>query len=179
METLLRLERELSDIVKGERKPKDFQEGMQLGKVCRVKQHYVAALRFYEQALTNDPDAAKKLAPVNLARAAVLASAGRGNDPPPEADRPKYRARALDWLQQFVKAQQEALEKDFTANRYSCEKNLRVLLQHKDLASVRAPALNNLPAGERKEWENFWDEVETLLEKADALPPDPSAGQNP
>jgi len=52
-------------------------------------------------------------------------------------------------------------------------------LQHKDLSSIRPPALKNLPAGERKEWENFWDKVATLLEKADALIPDPSAKENP
>jgi tetratricopeptide (TPR) repeat protein len=182
MEALLRLERELQAILKGERKPKDFQEGVQFGKVCRLKQHYGAALRFYEQAIAGDPEAAKKLAPgdfVTLARTALLASAGAGSDPPPEADRPQYRAKALAWLEKFVKAAQEALEKNLDANRYSCQGSVRVLLQHKDLAPVREPALNNLPAGERKDWENFWNEVETLLEKADALPSDPSAGQNP
>jgi hypothetical protein len=57
--------------------------------------------------------------------------------------------------------------------------NLRVLVQHKDLASVRPPALDKLPAGERKEWESLWKDVETLLDKADALPPDPSIEQHP
>src|SRR5262249_43952192 len=74
METLLRLEQGLADIVKGEAKPKDFQEGMRFGKLCRLKQHYRAAIRLYEQAFAKDPDAAKKLAPVNLvihARVAV------------------------------------------------------------------------------------------------------------
>ncbi len=173
-EALLRLEGRLPDILKGERKPKNFEEGTQFGKVCRVKQHYVAALRFYEQAFTANPDAAKKLAPaegVTLARVALLASAGQGSDPPSEAERPKYRAKALAWLQKFVKAEQEALEKNFNANRYSCQKSLRMLLLHKDLASVRPPAFNNIPAGERKQWETFWDEVETLLDKADALTP--------
>jgi tetratricopeptide (TPR) repeat protein len=177
MEALLRLEADLAEIVKGERKPKTFQEGLQLGKVCRVNHHYRTALRYYEQALTNDPDAAKKLAPINvvmLARVAVLASAGKGNDPPPAADRSKYRAKALAWLQQFVKTQREALAKDLSANRYSCQLNLRVLLLHTDLASVRPPALNGLPADERKDWENFWNEVDTLLDKADALTPDSS-----
>lgn len=110
---------------------------------------------------------------------AVLASAGRGNDPLPETDRPEYRAKALAWLQKFVKMQQEALEKNFNANRYSCQRSMRELLQHKDLASVRPPALTNLPAGEHKEWENFWNEVDTLIEKADALIPEPSPGENP
>jgi tetratricopeptide (TPR) repeat protein/WD40 repeat protein/tRNA A-37 threonylcarbamoyl transferase component Bud32 len=182
LEALLRLERELPDIAKGERKPANFQEGIRFAKLCRFKQHYGAALRLYEQAFAGDPDAAKKLGAGDLtilARTALLASAGKGSDPPPEADRPKYRAKALAWLQHLVKTQREALEKDFNANRNSCQINLHVLLQHKDLAPVRPPALNNFPAAERKEWESFWDEVETLLEKSERAAPDPSPRQNP
>src|SRR5262249_49379443 len=115
METLLRLEPSLADIVKGKQKPKNYQEALQFAKICRVKQHYKAAIRLYEQALASYPDAAKKTAPTNLvilARTALLAAAGKGSDPPAEADRPKYRAKALAWLQKFVKTQQQALEKD-------------------------------------------------------------------
>src|SRR5262249_51172587 len=131
METLLRLEPRLAEIIKRELKPKDFQEAMQFGKLCRLKKHYRAAIELYEEALASDPDAAKKLAPVNLviqARVAVLASTGRGNDPPPEAARPKYRAKALACLQKFINTQQEALASNFSANRFSCQASVRVLL---------------------------------------------------
>jgi tetratricopeptide (TPR) repeat protein len=181
-EALLPLERELPELVKGERKSTSYAEGMKYGRLCRYKQHYSAALRFYEEAFAHDPAAAKKPSPGDLtvlARTALLASMGKGSDPPPEADRAKYRAKALVWLQQLVKSQQEALEKDFSANHHSCRIQLRVLLQHTDLAPVRPPALNNLPAAERKDWDSFWNEAETLLDKVDALPPDSSAGQNP
>jgi tetratricopeptide (TPR) repeat protein/tRNA A-37 threonylcarbamoyl transferase component Bud32 len=181
-EALLALERDLPELVKGERKSASFLEGMKYGNLCRCKQHYSAALRFYEEALAHDPDAAKKLGTgvlTELARTALLVAAGKGSDPPPEADRPFYRARAHAWLQQLVKGQQEALEKNFSANRHSCRIQLRVLMQHIDLAPVRPPALNNLPAAEGMAWDNFWNQVERLLEKADALPPDSSAGQNP
>jgi tetratricopeptide (TPR) repeat protein/WD40 repeat protein len=182
MEALLQLEPRLAGIVKGELKPTDFQEGMRFGKLCRVKRHYKAAVRLYEQALTDYPDAASKLAPPNLvtlARTALLASTGSGSEPPPDADRPAYRAKALAWLQKYLKAEQEGLEKNLSVHRYTCQQNLRVLLQHKDLASVRPPALSKLPAEQRKEWETFWKEVDTLLDKADALPPDPSPKENP
>jgi hypothetical protein len=105
-----------------------------------------------------------------LERAAVLAAEGKGSNPPPEAERPKYRARALAWLQKFLKTQQEALQKNFNAHRSSCQINLRHLLQHKELASVRLPVLDSLPADEGTKWEDFWNEVEALLEKADAEP---------
>jgi tetratricopeptide (TPR) repeat protein len=182
VEKLLSLERGLADVVKGGRMPGDFQEGLRLGKVCRVKQHYRAALRLYEQTFADHPDAAGKLAPINLtvlARVAVLVSEGKGSDPAPEADRAQYRVKALAWLRKFVRSQQEALEKDRKANRYPCQVNVRVLLQHRDLAPVRPPALNNLPAAERKEWDNFWDQVDALLEKAGGLMPDPSPEEKP
>jgi tetratricopeptide (TPR) repeat protein len=176
MEALLGLEPRLPDIVKGEFKPKDFAQGMQFGKLCRVKQHYRAALRLYEEALASNPNAARKLAPINLlvlVRTALLASAGRGSDVPPEAERPKYRAKALAWLRRYVKTQQEALEKSSSADRHAYQRNIRVLVQHQDLASVRLPILNNLPAGERGEWERFWKEVDGLCPTSPRGTPSP------
>jgi tetratricopeptide (TPR) repeat protein len=82
-DAFLRLESSLSDIVKGEKKFKNYQEGIQYGRLCRVKQHYQAALRLYEEADAMDPEAAKKKTPLSLlvgARVAVLASAGSGSD---------------------------------------------------------------------------------------------------
>jgi S1-C subfamily serine protease/tetratricopeptide (TPR) repeat protein len=178
MEALLALEPQLSDIVNGARKPKDFQEGMQFGRLCRLKEHYTAALRFYDQARAGDPGGGAKDAPMNLlieARTAVLASAGRGTDPPPEAERPKYRARALTLLRSYVKAQQQALDGNPQANRYVCQQNLRVLAQHRDLASVRRQALDELPADERPQWESFWNDVDSLLRRADAPVPEAAA----
>jgi tetratricopeptide (TPR) repeat protein/S1-C subfamily serine protease len=153
-EALLGLAQRVGEIEKGELKPKDFQEALQFGKLCRVTQHYTAALRLYDQALAGEPEAAKKRSPTDLAvlaRTALLAAEATGSDPPPESDRPKYRAKALAWLRSYLKAQEEALAKDASANRYFCQQNLRGLLQHKGLASVRPPALGNLPADEREE----------------------------
>jgi tetratricopeptide (TPR) repeat protein len=175
METLPHLAPRLAAIVKGETKPKDFQEGLLFGKLCRLKEHYPAAIRRYEQALASDPEAAKKLAPINftiIARAALQASAGKGHEPPDEGDRPAYRANALAWLQRFVKTQQEELEKNGAVQRYAIQVNARTLLQHKDFPSVQPPAHGTLPEGERTDWEKFWKEVETLLEKSGALSPE-------
>jgi tetratricopeptide (TPR) repeat protein len=174
MELLVALEPRLADIVAGERTPTDFQEGTRFGKLCRLKQHYAAALRHYEQAFTRDPDAAKKVSPSNLpilARTALLASVGSGSDPPPEAARSQYRAKALAWLRDYLKAQEATLDKDLNANRYSCQKDIRLLLQHKDFASVRSPALKELPENERKDWESLWRGVDRLIQKAEAVSP--------
>jgi hypothetical protein len=135
-----------------------------------VKRHFTAALRFYESRLTDDPQAVKKAAPATLwalARVAVLASAGAGHDAPPEVERPKYRAKALVWLREYVKIQQRGHEKSTGTDRYAYEKRLRELAQHRDLAAVRLMALDTLPAAERRDWERFWAEVDALLQKAD------------
>jgi hypothetical protein len=79
----------------------------------------------------------------------------------------------------LVKDQRQALEKDWNANRFLCQRPVRVVLQHKDLTLVRNPALNQLPAGERKDWESLWEAVDSLLEKADAQSPEPPGREKP
>ncbi len=175
-DALLTLEPMLADIVRGERKPKGHDEGTRFGKLCRVKKHYAAAIRLYEQALAEDPHATKKLPPRNvlvMARTAILASAGAGNDSPPAAERPRYRAKALAWLRQYLKAQHTAVEKKSGASAYSYQIDLRVLLLDKRLESVRLPALAQLPIAERREWESFWSEADSLLQRAEALISEP------
>jgi elongation factor P--beta-lysine ligase len=65
-----------------------------------------------------------------------------------------------------MESQEQALQKDAKANRTSCQRNIRALLQHRDFVSVRPPALADLPQSERREWESFWGEADDLLQKA-------------
>jgi tetratricopeptide (TPR) repeat protein len=173
LEALVLLEGRLEDVVAGKLEPKDFLQAMQQGKLCRLKQYYAAAVLLYAKGLAFDAAAAKRLAPADLlmlARVNVLAAAGAGQDPPPTAERPRYRAAALPWLRQFVAVWRQALDRDPQRSRYAVQQNLRTLLQHDDLASVRPPALDGLAADERQPWQAFWKEVQTLLERADARP---------
>ena len=79
----------------------------------------------------------------------------------------------------FEQTRDESLNPD-PADGGACGKNLRALLQHQHLAPVRAPALNDLPAGERRAWVRFWIEVNGQLQRADAAAQDPSAaGKKP
>jgi Flp pilus assembly protein TadD/serine/threonine protein kinase len=175
LEAQLDLEPRLQDIVRGETKPKSFAEGMQFGRLCRLKQYVAAASRLYDQALMLDPTAGKKLTPpdlLTLARVNLLAAAGMGNDPPPQAERAGYRARALPWLRQYLQICRQALEKNPGSFRYAVQQAVRLLTQHADLASVRPPALDSLPEDERRPWQAFWKDVQTLLERAD-VPADP------
>jgi tetratricopeptide (TPR) repeat protein len=168
---LVDLEPKLQNIVKGEIKPKSFIEGFQFGRLCRMKSYYASASRLYDEALALDPAAAKKLQAgdlLTLARVGALAAAGKGKDAPLEAERSQYRAKALRWLRQYLKVHEQALEKNKGGVRYLIQQNVRVLLQHQDLAPIRPPALDSIPDGERKEWQAFWNDVRTLLEQADA-----------
>jgi tetratricopeptide (TPR) repeat protein/tRNA A-37 threonylcarbamoyl transferase component Bud32 len=160
----------LQEIVTGKAKLKDCREALRFGELCRIKQYYTSAARLYNEARARDAEAAKKLTPVDLlefAQVCLLAAAGKGKEPPPEAERPEYRSQALNWLKQYLKAHQQALEKDFNGYRYPFQQNVRLLLYHQDLAEIRPPALKGLPEDERKEWQNFWDDVQKLLKKAD------------
>jgi tetratricopeptide (TPR) repeat protein len=171
VEALLGLETRLEDIVKGDLKPKSFQEGMQLGRLCRVKQYYAAASRLYDAALTLDPAAGKKLTPGDLlflAQVSLLAAAGKGNDPPAQAERAPYRVKALGWLQQYLQFCRQAQKINPDGLRYPLQQALRQLLQHQDLASVRPPALNDLPAEERQQWQAFWIDVQAMVQQVDA-----------
>jgi tetratricopeptide (TPR) repeat protein/serine/threonine protein kinase len=171
LDALVKLEPRLEDIVKCQLKPRDYLEAFQFGRLCRVQQYVAAASRLYEQALTLEPAIAKKLLPgdvLALARTNVLAGAGQGNDPPPQAERPAYRARALPWLRQYLKVHQLALEKNPNNFRYIVQQNIRLLLQHHDFASVHPTTLDNLPEDERQQWQTFWKDVQMLLERADA-----------
>jgi tetratricopeptide (TPR) repeat protein len=170
-EALLQLEARLDDIAHGTLKPKNSLEAMGFGRLCRLKQYYAASSGLYDQALTLDAAAAKKLTPfdlLTLARVKLLAAAGQGNDPPAQANRPTYRAGALPWLRQYLKIHQLALEKNPDTFRYIVQQNIRLLTQHADLVSVRSPALDSLPEEERQQWQAFWLDVQTLLERADA-----------
>jgi tetratricopeptide (TPR) repeat protein len=170
VEALLRLEPYLEEIVKGERKPSNFLETMQFGRLCRVKQYYASAARFYEQALKLDPAAGKKLPLTDLltlARVNVLTAAGKGNDLAPDSERSGWRGKALPWLRQYLQLCRQALEKNPNGMRYPIQQALRVLDQHADLASVRPPALDNLPEDERQSWQAFWNDVQSMLERVD------------
>src|SRR5262249_47488976 len=166
----LALEPKLREIVKGTVKPANLTEADQFARLCRVKHHYTAALRIVDAAVAADPQAATKVAEADrwlVARIAVLAGTGQGADAPPGSERPQYRQMALQILQQHVREQGKLLEANREANCYTVQLNLRRLRTHNDLSSVRPPALDSLPADERREWQQLWADVDRLLQQAE------------
>ncbi len=102
-ERLASLAVRLPAFLNGDDRPRDAAERLALAQVCNGTKRYVAAVRFWGEALEADPKLGEDRQPehrYNAARAAALAGAGMGQDaPPPDGyGRAKLRARALAWL---------------------------------------------------------------------------------
>jgi tetratricopeptide (TPR) repeat protein len=104
----------------------------------------------------------------NSACYAARAGMGQGQDAPPESERPLLRNKSLAWLVADLDAWRKK-SNDANARPIVHEK-MTTWLGDANLAGVRdADKLKNLPADERKEWEQLWSDVcklhdETALE---------------
>jgi hypothetical protein len=170
---MLALEQKLPAILKGDDKPADVQERLLLAQMCQKhKKLYAAAARFYAEALDAQPKLARDPGNghrYNAACAAALAGCGQGQDAAPldDKERTRLRQQARDWLQAALASwDKAAANPDLKASPVVLKK-----LQHwqtdTDLAGVRdQDALAKLPAEERKQWLQFWSDVEAVRQKA-------------
>jgi hypothetical protein len=165
---LQKLEPQLPAFLNGEVQPKDNTERILVAQLCTYKQHFRAAVRFYQAAFSAEPIPASSLSlhRFDAARAAAASAAGKGNDPSTEeSERSRLRRQALDWLQAELSLWRKVAENGNAPltvhqklNRWKC---------HADLASVRdTDALERLPEAERAAWRQFWADVDTVLRKA-------------
>jgi tetratricopeptide (TPR) repeat protein len=102
----------------------------------------------------------------NAACAAALAAAGKveGEPPPDDAAKAKLRRQALEWLKAEYQAWKQVLESEPPQTRPLVMQALGQWKQHSPLAGLReGEALARLPEAERKAWEVFWAEVDSLL----------------
>ena len=97
-----------------------------------------------------------------------MAGCGQGKDADTLDDpkRANLRQQALTWLRDELKKWTVLLEKEPEARAVVLQR-----MQHwqteTDLAGVRdADALARLPEGERKQWQQLWQEVEALRKRA-------------
>jgi hypothetical protein len=94
----------------------------------------------------------------NSACCAARAGTGQGKDALPESERPLLRNKSLAWLVADLAAWRKKL-KDANAKPIVHEK-LTYWLGDADFAWVRdSDKLKNLPADERKAWEQLWADV--------------------
>jgi tetratricopeptide (TPR) repeat protein len=174
---LLDLEARLTAIDKGEDQPKDAAEQLALAELCRqFKKRYAAAARFYADAFAAKPKLTAVQQAVfryNAACAAVLAAAGLGQDASKLEGKEKSRLRqqSLTWLRDNLKQYTGQLGDLDGKKRADLQKTLQHWQQGADLESVReAKALAQLPQAERHAWQQFWADVEKLLQKSNASP---------
>jgi tetratricopeptide (TPR) repeat protein len=181
-ERLVALDQKLQAIRRGQARPADAAERLDLADHCTITKRYAAAARFYADAFAADPKLAAHR--YKAARYAALAAAGKGTDAPkPDGpERARLRGLALGWLRAELalraKQAESAKPQDRTAARMAAAWALEYWQQDADLAGVRGKeALAALPADERAQWEKFWAEVADLLRRLDAAKPAAPAGK--
>jgi serine/threonine-protein kinase len=153
----------------GDDPPKDASEQLALAELCqRYKKRYAAAACFYQGAFAAGTAQTPGRA-YDAACAAVLASAGKGEDAAKLNTKEKthLRRQALAWLGHNLKHYGPQLQRADGKTRTAIQQTLRHWQQDADLASVRdADALTKLPEAERAAWSQLWADVAALLKRA-------------
>src|SRR5262249_37327139 len=105
-------------------------------------------------------------------QSAVLAGLGRGDDAPSgESERARWRRQALEWLRADLGLWRKMAESRSGPQRLPVRQALNHLGTHHPLVGGRnAEAQAILPEAERREWQNFWADIATLLGQLDGKP---------
>jgi WD40 repeat protein/tetratricopeptide (TPR) repeat protein len=142
-----------------------------VGQVSLANGPWKEAQALYERSLDADPAndvLATELAQLfhDAARAAALAAAGKGADPPQLDDRTKanFRRQALDWLNAALTA---STRSGAPNARLAAAKTLIHLQHDSDVAGIRdQAALTELPEKEQKAFTRFWADLAKSAEPA-------------
>jgi len=171
-EHLLKLEKKLSAILANKEHPRSVEERIELAKFCiGYKTFYAAGVRFLSEAFAAEPKLAEDLHEAyryHAARAATLATAGKGEDAKNLNDqqRRKLRQQALAWLGADLDAYGKLVAKENKAVREFVQQRLSHWQQDADLATLRdTKELAVLPEQEGKAWQRLWEDVAALLKK--------------
>jgi serine/threonine-protein kinase len=166
------LDCKLPAVLRGEVKP-PAREQLAFAFLClQYKGLYAAAARLSREALTARPQLGEDYRNgyrFSAARAAALAACGRGKDAAglKEEERAGWRKQALAWLRADLASWSKFLKEHTPQTRARVQQTLRQWQDTSDLAGLRDPkALAKLPAAERQDWHQFWDDVAALLPKA-------------
>jgi serine/threonine-protein kinase len=169
-EALVLLEKNLLDVLAGKRVPVSAAEWIQYAKVCTLTRRNQAAAQLYAQAFALDPKLIEDVPAAhryNAACCAAQASAARGIDAAglSEKERARWRRQALTWLRADVTRIGKVIANGSPARRAGLQQGLRTGLSNPNLACVRdQKELAKLPAEERQAWQQFWADVEKLVE---------------
>jgi tetratricopeptide (TPR) repeat protein/tRNA A-37 threonylcarbamoyl transferase component Bud32 len=147
-ERLVRLDRKLAAVLRGEAQPAAPAERLALAQLCQQHKRLPAvAARFYAAAFAAEPKLAGDLQSgnrnhYNAACAAASAGCGKGEDAAQLGDKEKggLRQQALDWLRADLAMWSEQFERDLLA----AQKTLRHWLTDPDLAGALGAALTEM-----------------------------------
>jgi serine/threonine protein kinase/Flp pilus assembly protein TadD len=172
---LLELDRKLPALRKGDIKPANSGERLDLARLCRqYKKCHAEAARYYAEAFKESPAFADDLTANNRHSAlcsALAAGCGLGEDAAALTDdeRTRWRRQALDWMRADLALRAKSARSKVPGERAAVAKVLQAWQQDADLACVREPgALAKLPVEERDDWKKIWTELDVLLRKIEA-----------
>jgi hypothetical protein len=162
------LDARLASVLGGEAVPADDPERIRLAVRAYQKSLHTSSAWMYAEAVANKPrfaadHRAHRL--YNAACAAALAGVGFAlDDPAPdEFAKAKLRAQALGWLRVDLSAWRDVAMRGSSADKQYTAKTLDHWKQDIDLARVReTPRLAEIAEAERKDWEDFWTDVNAL-----------------
>jgi tetratricopeptide (TPR) repeat protein len=169
-ERLVALETRLPAVIRGDDQPKDGAEGLVLADMAYKAGRYSAAARLHARAFESDPKLVEDMNAhnrYNAACAAALVGAGRGEDPPTdEAEKARWRKRAVAWLRADLAFWTKQVEVGPPQAKAFVIQTLRHWKDDADLAGLRdEAALKALLEEEQKACRALWAEVDALLRK--------------
>jgi tetratricopeptide (TPR) repeat protein len=160
----------------GKYQPQDNDERLALLGVCQFKNRTRSSARLYIDAFAADPSLAEDFGARhrhNAARVAALAGCGRGEDADKlnEEERTRWRKQARDWLRADLALWAKMLDSGSAMAPDLAKKMLPLWQTEPDLAGIRDPsAMDKMPADEREECLTLWQEVGSLLKRAQVRP---------
>jgi serine/threonine-protein kinase len=170
-ERLVDLDGKLPAVLEGKAEPATAAERLEFASLCRMtcKRLHLAAARLAADAFAADGKLADDLQGghrYDAARSAALAAAGQGADATdlPAEVAVMLRRQALGWLRADLALYAQMASRDDPADKQAVRQRLQHWQQDTDLASVR-DALDQLPEGERQDWQQLWEDVSQLLRK--------------
>jgi tetratricopeptide (TPR) repeat protein len=167
---LVDLEGRLPAILRGETQPASAAERSEYAELCYAKRHYLAAARFWADALAADPTLGSDQRDEAVC-AAALAAAGQGADADllDSKDRSRWRKQALQWLRDDLTVLPNRLKSGEPQDRRLAGQRLWNWKCEQELASLRdLAAVARLQADEQQACRQLWAEVETLLNAIDS-----------
>jgi Flp pilus assembly protein TadD len=173
-EALADLDARLPALLEEREQAKDVGERLTLARICQQphKKLYAASVRWFGEAFAAQPDSVSHNR-YDAACSAALAGCGQGRDAAELAEekRARLRRQALDWLRAELDAFRALLTKNSEKTRSDIAGRLQHWQHDPDFDGVRdSKLLDMLPQSERTEWQRFWQEVESLRQRA-ASPP--------